>query len=1543
MKKALAAFAFLMAIYQISNAFNPLGPAYDSIKSQAIESLKGTFNREIKIKSASGIILGQIILNDVQVGNDLFFEKFVINFEQLKYLENRGNIIPSIKNIKIEGGYAKVVLDKKGKLSIADILKTGGQGPALTSKIYLKKIDIYYSDHQRKGLEEKFSKTNGEINLLDPSAVKFAIKASSENINQADARGELNQGNGQFKIRVESSGINLPRYLKYFAPGIKAQKGSARLVLFASNSGVSIDSDLMIDGIAAKIKGKIYKTLDLTAQFSNIDSSVLKKFAKGLGGLDFSGKISGQANIRGNYNNPSVRLSAALNNGKMFGIKGHGSINCFISNGLLNINSAELYVFGGKVRLAPSTLSIGRKNNFSITGATVGLKLPALTSNAVGVLGSIDGNFQALGNQDKFSVIFNGQSDNASLWGERVNFAKAEVYYDNGEIKFKDIALASNRGNFAASGEMKKNKQVFLNTEAEGLRMRGKNAFGKTTLSIKKFSGSISFVLNDEFMKAPIKNLTAKGSVVLGRSFLGEQKIQSAQGTIYISKGRARVEQGKIEQGNSLLIISGETGVGVDTNLIVSGVSLELADFKILNLVLPSEASNPKGNMDVAAKIYGRMEKLDSPGDLFDLSAKIGVSIRNASIGGASITQASLEAELSKSKIAIDRMFVLTERSELLGYYKSSANGKINSRIKGDVDLSDVRVFTRKYGIIKGLSSIDLWINADKSDLTNVEVKSKNVSLGDLSVEAISLKAMFGQGKLYLRELNLQGKDINLGINGQMDFNKNFLESPIAFFVVLKNSNAQKTADLIYSVATEAQNISESKFFGKIKLDVSNLKVSGPAGRNPQFGEVFDYWSQVRKKVEAYKEKGPQRFFGGLSGDASCTANIVGTLGRPFLKLECGVKNGGINKYKYDEINIRSTITADNISIETAEIKKQGGAINLAGSIGIPDLKLELSLLARQMPLDIFTIAAEKSISGRFNGIASVSGDVNSPAYRCSVTAETPVIEDVKYKRIETEIEGGKNMLYLKKLDIFDSNGECTQAIGRISKSNSSLSITFEGSSMGLVNLFNDKIKWLEGDVHGFVRAELKDGAARVYGDLSAAKCLISIRPLGSIIHDGEIEVKADGNRVDLTKFTGSLKSSEKSSPFSIGGYVDLINNSISFSMADCKLRLNVQNLYTGDIAFAGASAYGPIAAPTISSEVSFSNGMLYLSQDAIFGNQSQNTSPNGLNLVVNIGKNVYLTSGNIDTLVLSSILLNMELLGEKIKIIGTTINPEVYGLIYLKRGTISVFNREFSLLGLSDLALYYPYESDKVTKNYAEFSGPILPNLNVSSLVRVPVAGDIDPETKKAKEKEVDIILKFTGIPMSKDMDKALKMKLDAFEADKTQFPSVYKRSLYSEDTIKMMLLPDFIKSAIGIEKSKDIDANAVVADYLSSRIQTYVFRGIERELEQALGLESLTLSYNFGKDLRRSLGSKNFTDAEKQALGVGFVKGFYDKLFIEVKYSQILENIQGNQTPSTFNYAVTYRLTPALSISYYRDPISLNDTGTGDQKLSLKTGMSF
>jgi len=373
---------------------------------------------------------------------------------------------------------------------------------------------------------------------------------------------------------------------------------------------------------------------------------------------------------------------------------------------------------------------------------------------------------------------------------------------------------------------------------------------------------------------------------------------------------------------------------------------------------------------------------------------------------------------------------------------------------------------------------------------------------------------------------------------------------------------------------------------------------------------------------------------------------------------------------------------------------------------------------------------------------------------------------------------------------------------------------------------------------------------------------------------------------------------------------------------------------------------------PKFSGNFNVNDAVLTLSTDnSGKGNSGKNiVFPLNFGMDVNLNKNVYIVMGDVSTLNLSTILMNLEVGCEGLHVGGTLATPSLNGKVQLKRGTVNIFNREFTLLSKDMVKKYFPYDSENTIDNYASFAGEegsagVLPKINLTAQIEVENT-EKDISGKNVKKK-VFILANLKGKMGAKSEGEGLKIFLAGYNEDKSKSPAEMTPMPYSEQDLKVMLLPDFIKSfaGIGTKDEAQVDTNVVIADYLSSRVQSMLFRSLEREAEQKLGLESLTLEYNLGPKVKEALGLKdtrNFQD-DKPAWSVGFVKGLADRLYLDVRYSQPMEGRTVTTAQNSFNYQLTYKLTPICSILYYREPINVYDLTTGYQKVTLKFGYSF
>lgn len=409
----------------------------------------------------------------------------------------------------------------------------------------------------------------------------------------------------------------------------------------------------------------------------------------------------------------------------------------------------------------------------------------------------------------------------------------------------------------------------------------------------------------------------------------------------------------------------------------------------------------------------------------------------------------------------------------------------------------------------------------------------------------------------------------------------------------------------------------------------------------------------------------------------------------------------------------------------------------------------------------------------------------------------------------------------------------------------------------------------------------------------------------------------------------------------------------LDLAFADNTLNLDWNGVYTGELAIRNFRIQGPFATsksdtpfgPTVKGQIDLNGGIAYLPQ----GKKEVKAYVYYLyDLNLNFLKRVSILSGDPTKLDISSTIMNVEVADSSLSVSGSSIYPSIVGRVNLNGGSLSILGREFELLSEKDQATYYPYNQEKIESNYVVFKGGekaegVTPSPNLIALSNVTnqtITRDINNNEVVTTDK-YRVITRIQGASLA----------FEAYKEDNTQSPPTFTQSTLSESEIRAMLLPDFLKNALGLSNNSAANSQAaglIVDDYVNNYIRSRLIKNVEREVEKNLGLESFSLSYNFGQQLRKNVsGSSATVDPmeEPNILGIGVVKGFFDRLYIGLKYTQNMDQTIDNTVPRYFNYEITYKLTKILSLIYYREPndFSIQNLNSGYYKVSLRAGYQF
>jgi len=1509
-------------------------PLYDSIKAQAETNFSDLIRKKVTIEQASGIVVGQIELSGVNFPGFGRAEKVILKFNPLKYLAKKGDIVPALREIVIVNADLTLKRNQSGQWNFSYLLAPSPGQPATTPPpfrgiITLNNCRLAYSDAQGitpgSTIVTRGELVNGSIDLRNKNWIKFSL---SGNVPESAACfGAINLKKGSFDLTLTGQGASLTRWGNYAipVPGLKFQAGQG---------------DVVIKLASPKTPGW---PLSVTGSLQ------LKE-----GNLTYYNQSLSQAYGTVNINDGRIILHNFR--AELFNQPISGSALISILGDKINLRLPGVRTFGGN--LAGELNLTGSQIEGSINLQRINLSRVA--AGAPGIEGFASGTIEVKTDTGTLQL----ELDQAKLIGQPVQAVAAAFRWTPQRLWLERFSAFSTTGSFFARGTISQDLYFDLETTAAGLTLRGQGPLGKMSATVNSFRGTTSWRLDQKFFAAPLRNLTASGEVVLVNGQLGEQLFDRAEGKISLGGGISRFSDTFVRHNKSQLHIFGQAGFGQPTNLQIKGDKLRLEDLPIFDVFLPPPVRQPVGDLDLLIEITGQLpanQKLDSLAPLLDLNARAKLAVKHAQFGPWPTISGEAIVSWQNHQLVAESGYIKLPDSAI--YLRTV--GK-DSELQGTINLARLNPFLEAERITLGGTmglalksrgpfpsnnfSAAFWLDHPRYNEIFFDQISGACQLNNNTLKTVNQLSLLDGVNQY----NISGQISQLNtaptLALKIDTAKANLAKAYILGLKIQGEIAARTA-----AQTPAATLS------KIHLSLATnqqLPLFQPATIG---SSILGDWQKIARAAQKRLAKSPVE---SLAGELAATIQLSGPISAPLINYSAQVGNGAWRNFTFKNLSLKGAFQGTTLQITSASLNKEDGVANLTGQITFPD-DLTLSLETNNFPLSALnTFFPADRFAGGINGRLKISGKLADPLISAEAQGNEVTICDAKFDKVYVKFFKDEEQIALPSLWL--QEGKHLSQASFVLKQNDQIegSISFEGNAIALANLLNDEYSWQQGD--SLIRGTISGSLAQpeINGKLFLNNASISLRNLDSSLTNLQGSATINRNRLVVRRLTGYWQgTTTRQIPNFVGlaGEIDLSNAlapspSLGLNLAFTPQRyyLAMPRLYTGLLTFNQLSLVGPLSldyskAPKLTGEILVEDAVINLGSGG--GNGGQ-LLPLGLDLNVTLGKNVYIVMGDVNTLNLSNILLNLEVAGSNLKITQSLREPTLLGKVLLKRGTVNIFNREFVLLNTEQQKSYYQYDAEAIQENNAVFNGEVgpsgaLPNIKLTASVVVDNT-EIDATGKEIKV-PVTILARLKGVLGAKEETRGIKIALTGFREDKTTSPPQFVQTTFSENDLRVMLLPDFIKSLAGLNQknasTSNASTNAVVADYLTSRVQTVLFRGLQREIEQALGLESLTLEYNFGPKIREAMGINDPISqiTEKPTWTVGFVKGFFDRLYIDVRYSQGANGSTTGSNTNYFNYQLTYKLNPTWSIIYYREPINVSDIAAGYQKMTLKAGYSL
>jgi hypothetical protein len=1564
MKKYIP-FFFILLLFSVGWSPGDLFPVYKNLKTDIVAQLNELFGREVSVESVSGTLVNQVELNNVSIakgkrlsdGSIIKAKKIVLHYSPVKLAATGGNIISALSKIELIDPIVIVERDKQDRWNVFSLIpmskpkkKNEKEKPLnITANIIISNASGEYIDYlgwgeDLKGIPfiSKFKDFNAEIKINGPKITISKVKGTSivkNSVAYANVTGNLNTKTGKYLFIVRATDVDIEQWGYYTMniPNFKARTGKSDMTLTMTNppprkKGMPIlfdgkfnikngkadifgmeftamngfvrvlDEEVTLKnmkgsskGITANANGRLWDfsvaNYDIGLSLPDMNEKALKEVIPQISSLPWTGNAGAAIQIGGNYGAPTFAAKVSVK-GEILSRKIDGIADMSYEGSVIRITSSRL-------RALDSDMSLSGIVDFA--------------ANPANIVARISG--EAIALTELFQMPIPGKGDLGLTINGNANDLSAALHI---------------------SGE-------------SGADISAAGKYADKTFNIS----------------ALLKNCT-----------LADQHIDEARARMNILNGNINFPSIEIKiSEHSSISASGTLNKTGGTNFDITAISLEAEELTGLKAYLPDEISQLSGKLDLYLSLKDQateesFAKMREP----EVSGKI--SLVSGYISNERIKSLTASLNWNRHRLIITNSRIQGDKTDAIFSGTFEADSAYRLSISGMLDLANLKPLTMKYGRFFGVGPV----------YANIHGKGPNIGfMGDFAISDfryndIVLNDISGSvdydGKTFslVNPLNITINDDNYIISGKVTLAK---KPAIQLKIDVPKGSLDTLSEMIGKINSE---IATKQLFASIdpkkKMQLFPAMFRFPL-KKPQFlyraeGDKshLDEMKMADSAIAEFRMNTKEDEKQKLSGKFSGSMSLIGDLSSPSGEVAFKAGAGSWESYSFDEAGINLTLKGGTFEARSIYIKKNDGVTNVRGYFN-PDRTSSIEISAVNMPVDFLTLfmPEDKEMKGVFFMDASISGRSPSLSGSMNISADKISIGGIPMDKVEADIGYMNNTLFFRKLEIL-SGKDIATVLGKLPMANNipiSLRISMEGATLGLLTLPIDNISWIGGRGRGYLGVSGTASHPVMNGSLSLANAAIYIKGMDSNLQEMNSSISIINNSAS----TGSLKAKwvgtwtgRQMNSLNMSGKIDWDKLyslertiEVSLKMDDSSFNVDIPSFYTGDIDIKnfklkgvyGASKEAGIA-PILSGGVSLENGVFTLPDMS----KSSKLPPLGLDIKLDIKKNTYIVAGDTKNLIstdFSNLLLNLEVAGENISLAGEISALSITGKASFGRGTVNILNREFSLMTEDRQKTVFGSSLDKIKLNEAVFSGGNLPYINLSAEIKVKNTEKLSEATatEPAQYQTINVLVisRITGTPYAKEKENGINLAFDSFIEDNTKTPAELTPSKYNEEEIKVLLLPDFLKGPLGINDRgvEGVDANEVVADYLNSRLNSYLLRGVERNLVKSLELESLTLEYNFGKDIKNMLPERaasptvSYQSAPETMYGIGAAKGFLDRFYIDVKYAQAVQESSPINN-AYLNYQITYKLSPIVSVVYYREPFSFIEPESDYYKVTLKAG---
>ena len=1517
-------------------------PVYPIVKKEIEKQASAALGREVRIGSVSGNLITSVTLNDVVVAKDKKISggKIIsIKRAQVSYNALRGvlakDMLQSLTSIHLESPDVYIEHEYDGSWNYEKLIPPGGPGdaapPVFRARISVSDGRALFVDKKGFGapIKDKFEQSlrriKGTANFSRKDRLLFRFSAFTQE-GPVKVDGSVNLMDLKTDVKVTATDLDLKKWNDYL--------------------GIPFAKDIPMAG-----------TADLELFVSTLPDLKLKTTVFLKNGLIYDRPAKGEISILLDEKEFSISLAKAV----------------FCSGGVSGSFAADL---SGKTS--------GMSGKFILSKTD----MSALALQTPGIVGRADGSIVIKGNGAGLAVSGDLDFDGGMLLGQKIEHLSSVAAVKNGDINIDSVRLYSGKRELAVSGHIKRDASFAFDTKIRGFVFRNSDVFGGVHGLIESFDGRVSGKLDDKTFKHPLKNIEAEGLLLLSRGRIGSQRISRAQGRVRLSNGVFESEGFSVVLESSGFLLSGNVGINRQSDFKIVGRNLDLSDLKIIDDILPESAKGVSGTGNLNVSVGGYLSESQNIAEAVKtLDISVEADVQGASLGVRNIKTARLSALWKNNSLSLNELYFETPDSRFYAFGKMDGNGNLSGSFDGNIFISDFSPFVQRYAKVLGRLSFEgtLKGTASAPDIAAAFIAS-GINYNNIQFDSLSGTARYKNATFYLDSPSAltYGKD-KYSIYGRLSFDS--LGPVYSGGVYTDKGNLDSLssiAKMVYKEFGRRTNIYDATGTSSIVFpDIKKYKSSDGDYLllTPDNGFLKKWEQASRKATEEQKDEsiittllemnakaplGLKAEFSGNSRGVTGSASFISSKGK-------------ISSYDFDSIYGTVVLDKNSLTMKDLTIKKSSGWLSVSGRV---DFSGPLNISVRSKDFNVKGI--DKSVNldipveGKLDIDAAVTGTYLDPKIDCVLSGTDSGVGEISIDRLDADLSYAKGQLFIRKMSLQADQQVASMegVIPFVKGKELSLSLDLSGDNIGLLASLVKGVRWDSGTGAARLRASGTLDNPKINGVLSLKKATVNIDQIKTTLYGFDADLSFDDSRVSVKKFSGILsggRTGGKPLPFSLTGSIDFSETfgekkktEVDLAVADTSGYIDIPGIYSGGFSLSTCRLKGPFVLPGVkdASGNMLVKAALVLKDGSIIlpgGGGTENPKPNiEFDVSAAIGKNMRLIQGSSDRVLSMDVAnIDLQIFGEELLISGTMAAPVIKGDVEIKSGSLTILGREFDVLNEYEQEKYFGSDRSSIIRNEAVFQGgktySAIPYIRLTakseilSYFRSKAETYPDGSTSSPViQKDTTIIItRISGMPFVTERSRIMEPHFYAFKLDTSRSPAEPVPASYDDNQIRIMLLPDFLKSSLGVSEGdvqEGLDANAIMVDYLNARLQSVIFRRLTSRVEDALGLESFTLDYNFGRDLEKLLPTRRgaYGVNDTPQFGVGFVKGIFNNVFIQVRYAQALEQSSYINNMS-LNYQITWKITRVYSLVYYREPITFQAQDSTYYKMTLQSQYSF